>query len=172
MARLTRHGAAFVLAAATAAVLVSFVDFATSAMAEDRTCHDPLQGGQRSITPVATPYLRIDNKEWPEFVSAFEAFGTAEGWSVRKPSEDKHRTPNIYMSVCDPIGSTQIAAWRLIVPHGQPGVIFFIYQPLGGANWQAPVRALLSRLSARWPGRVGFMDSRGSESDPPSSLMP
>ncbi len=159
-------GGSLTAAAASADIL------AIPALAEDRTCHNPLQDGRRSISPVATPYLRIGNKQWPEFVSAFEAFGTAEGWSVRKPAEDKYGIASIYMSVCDPIGSTQIAALQLIVPHEQPGVMLFIYQPSGGTNWQAPVRAFLSQLSARWPRRVGFMNAKGNESDAPGSLMP
>lgn len=138
-------------------------------LAKDRSCHNPLRDGRQSISPVISPFLRISDEEWTEFVGVFEAFATARGWLVRRPAESG--LGRVQVSICDPAG-TLVQALRLGAPGGGPGVRITVYQPQGGASWQAPVRDLLAQFSARWPGQVGFTDGRGYETSRPSWLPP
>lgn len=139
----------------------------------DRSCFNPLyDGGQQAGSPVIRPFVRMESAEWPAFVGILSEFGETRGWLIRSPAQGEVFIASLRMSICDPASRTLVTALRLGAPGGQAGVRIYVYQPQGDTSWQAPIRHLVAQLSSRWPGKVGFADGGGRESDLPSSVLP
>jgi hypothetical protein len=143
-----------VAAAAVGVVAMAFViPWATA----DRSCHNPLRGGGNSIAQAASFDLHVGVDQWREVEREMEAFRRSGGWSIRSDVRTDAGFPWLQISVCKEPGTD-------IFVQGMPDeneVIFGVYQPQGGSDWQVEFRALHDRISARWPDKISYRDGYG-----------
>ena len=56
----------------------------------DRSCHNVLRDGRRSIGPVLSFSVELIGDEWPRFQDTAERFAAAKGWDIGE-SNDKDK---------------------------------------------------------------------------------
>lgn len=134
-------GAAFVIPYATA----------------DRSCHNPLRGGGRSIAQTASFDLRVGLDQWQNVEAEVEQFRRSGDWSVRSDVRIDEGFPWLQISLCKETGTNIFV--QGMADFGE--VNFGVYHPQGGDTWQRDFRALHDRISARWPTKVRFKDGQG-----------
>lgn len=163
------RSALYVTLAAAATVAIFSIPYILA----DRTCHNPLRDGRKSINPEINIKLHIGADEWDEFAAVVGDFGRSIGWSVRQEMQNGGNTIHILdESICNEEG-TKIGAVAMIFPASGKDNIFSdtlpigVYQPQGGDSWKDPTKKILGRLSTRWPGRISFSGPDGRQIAPP-----
>jgi hypothetical protein len=146
--------------AATIMVAAAFViPWATT----DRSCHNPLRSGQKSIAPVAAFDLRVGNDQWRDVEREVGAFGRAGAWSIFDDVRPDDSFKWLQISLCREPG-TNIMVQGL----GDSAEInFTVFQPQGGSSWRRDFRALYERLKAKWPANITFKDDQGRPTSVP-----
>lgn len=150
------------LSGAAAGVIVAA--FVIPRATADRSCHNPLRGGQQSISPVASFDLLVDIDQWRNVQEEMEAFRRSADWSVRSHVSIDENFPWLQISLCRGLGTN-------IFVQGMADfneVSFGVYQPQGGSSWRRDFRALYHRISARWPTKIVFNDDEGKPIDAPA----
>lgn len=162
-----------VLVAVVAAAAISAI-FTIPTLKADRSCHNPLRNGARSIGAQISIDLAIDPADWPALRELFRGFAAERGWSFRDDIRHQRGLDAIYLSVCEARGTQIMAMQQLWEGRRDPlgrGVEVSVYQPQGGLSWQLPTAVLVARVAARWPDRVRFRDARGELTGPPEWLQ-
>lgn len=143
----------------------------------DRTCHNPLRNGGRSISSQVTATLDVSPADWPEIRRVMREFADERGWSYR---ENEAGDPATYaalsVSVCNEAG-TEIAALHHYSPEPALGseteastwsraafqMRIATYQPQGGDSWREPATTILGRIEELWGDRLTFQDQQGRD---------
>lgn len=142
---------------AAAAVGVIAMAFVIPRLTADRSCHNPLRDGRTGIADAASFDLSAGVDQWRNIEREVEAFGRAGNWSIRSDVRTDEGFPWFQMSLCKEPGTN-------IFVQGMPDgneVIFSVTQPQGGSGWQSEFRVLHDRISASWPNKISYRDSRG-----------
>lgn len=129
----------------------------------DRSCHNPLRGGQTSIAQTASFDLRVGVDQWRNVEAEVEKFRRSGDWSVRSDVRTVEGFPWLQISLCKETGTNIFV--QGMADFGEVG--FGVYQPQGGDTWRRDFRALYDRISARWPKNVTFKDGQGRQTGPP-----
>lgn len=154
-----RRTALLSVAAAGFVAAAFVIPYATA----DRSCHNPLRGGGKSIAQTASFDLRVGVDQWRNVENEMENFRRSGDWSVRSDVRTDEGFPWLQISLCKEPGTN-------IFVQGTPEfneVSFGVYQPQGGSSWQRDFRALYERISARWPTKVTFKDGQGRQTSTP-----
>ncbi len=153
-----RTGLLTVAAAGVIAATVA-IPYATA----DRTCHNTLRDGRKSIGQAASFDLRVGIEEWRNVKKEMDAFRRSGDWSVRSDVRTDKSFPWLQISLCQEPGTNifvqGIESFNV--------VNFGVYQPQGGETWRRDFRALYERISARWPNKVVFNDGQGQQTGRP-----
>jgi hypothetical protein len=129
----------------------------------DRSCHNPLRGGETSISQTASFDLRVGVDQWRNVEAEVERFRRSGDWSVRSDVRTDKGFPWLQISLCKETGTN-------IFVQGMADfneVSFGLYQPQGGDTWRRDFRALYDRITARWPTKVTFKDGQGRQTGTP-----
>lgn len=140
---------------------------------KDRSCHNPLRGGQATIAPELRGRLYIPPDDWPVLADIFRDFSQERGWRFRMSIETDHG--RYLLSVCKGEGTLIRALKNPFAPvHSSTHWIFFltVFQPQGGESWQDPTRSMIALLERKWPGGVEFTDEKGRTVPAPDWLVP
>lgn len=129
----------------------------------DRSCHNPMRGGETSIGQTASFDLRVGVDEWRNVEAEVEAFRRSGDWSVRSDVRIDERFPWLQISLCKETGTNIVV--QGLAEFGE--VNFGVYQPQGGNTWRPDFRALYEWISARWPTKVTFKDGPGRHAGAP-----
>lgn len=149
------------LAAAAAGVITAA--FAIPYVTADRSCHNTLRNGARSITPVASFGLRVGMDQWRTVEQEVKAFQSSGEWLIRGDIQADEGFPGLLITLCTEPG-TQITV-RGISDWNE--VRFSVYQPQGGSSWKQDFQGLYNRISARWPKEIFFPDGEGGDASTP-----
>lgn len=122
-------------------------------MLMDRSCHNPLRDGGRSISATAGFNLRVTMAEWRDVEAEFEQFASENGWHMRADVRPNFDFPWFQISMCTEPG-TEISVHQGMPDTGELRI--FVMQPQGGDSWQAPLKRVQERLEQRWPGKTGY----------------
>jgi hypothetical protein len=150
------------LVSVTAAAVIVTAFYIPEATA-DRSCHNPLRDGRKSIGQVASFDLRVGVDQWPSIATEVAAFGRSGNWSTTSDVRTDKTFPWLQISLCKEPG-TNIFVQGLLDSNE---VSFAVYQPQGGSSWLPTFRALYERINARWPARVAFRDEHGNQISAP-----
>lgn len=137
--------------------------FAIPYATADRSCHNPLRDGRRSIGQVASFDLRVGVDQWRNVENEVESFRRSGDWSVMSDVRTDESFPWLQISLCKEPGTN-------IFVQGMADfneVSFGVYQPQGGSTWRRDFRALYDRVNARWPTKITFKDDQGSPTTAP-----
>lgn len=113
----------------------------------DRSCHNPLRDGGTSISPVAEAKFTVPMSDWQNLQSELDRFARENGWQVRADVRPDPGFPWFQASLCRESGTNIFVSQD---PFIEGRVRISVYQPQGGKSWQAPLRALKTRLGRRW----------------------
>jgi hypothetical protein len=122
-------------------------------MLMDRSCHNPLRDGRRSIGATAGFDLHVTMAEWRDVEAEFEQFARESGWDMQSDVRPDFDFPWFQISVCTEPG-TEIAVHKSWPDTGPLSI--FVMQPQGGNSWQIPLKRVQERLERRWPGKIGY----------------
>jgi hypothetical protein len=142
-----------------AALGVVIAAFSVSEASRDRSCHNPLRDGGKSIAPVASFDLKVGPDQWRRVERLIRGFGTERGWDIRSDNRPEGDFKWFQMSLCREPG-TEIAV------QGYPefrSVSVSVFQPQGGASWRQPFGALLGLVEEMWPKSVEFEGATGAK---------
>ena len=153
-----RTGLLTVAAAGVIAATVA-IPYATA----DRTCHNTLRDGRKSIGQAASFDLRVGIEEWRNVEKEMDAYRRSGDWSARSDVRTDKGFPWLQISLCQESG-TDIFVQGI---ESFNEVNFGVYQPQGGETWRRDFRALYERINARWPDKVVFKDGQGRQSPTP-----
>jgi hypothetical protein len=153
-----------IAALSAGAVAVIAAAFIIPPATMDRSCHNTMRDGRRSIGPEATFDLTADAREWQSIASEVEAFGRSRGWAIISDVRPDGGFQWFQMSLCMEPG-TNISVQGM-ADLGR--VSFAVYQPQGGPSWREPFVELYSRIRRRWPGRIQFQGAQGQPIGPPA----
>jgi hypothetical protein len=132
--------------ATAAAVGLALLPAATA----DRSCHNALRSGARSITPPLSATLDIREADWPRLSAVLARFAGAQGLAFRDRSETRPQ-----VAVLSLWRGTDVPAFR------DQGVHLSLYQVRRDTPWRPTAQALAAELERAFPGRVGFRDGMG-----------
>lgn len=159
----SRRGWPVIPFAAAAAVL------AIPVIIEDRTCHNMFRHGAEKISPVVSIDLQANLPEWPSLERLIADVSTTHNMSFRDGSRKPTETMRtLQLSACSDNGiNIEVHELRFSVHDFQnvmkergTGVILYASPE---ANWRPVAREVISRMEARWPGRVRFLGPEGRE---------
>jgi hypothetical protein len=150
-----------VLSIAAAGVIA--VAFTIPAATADRSCHNTLRDGRKSIGPVASFDLRVGLEEWRNVEREVEAFRRSGNWSTRSDVRTDESFPWLQISLCKEPGTNIFVQGMAEFNE----VSFGVYQPQGGSSWRPDFRAIYERISARWPTKIVFKDDQGRRTSAP-----
>lgn len=119
----------------------------------DRSCHNTLRDGRRSIGATAGFTLHVTMDQWRDVEAELEDFAAEGGWDMRADVRPDYDFPWFQISVCREPG-TEISVHKGFPETGHLWI--YVMQPQGGESWQAPLKRLQDRLERRWPGRIGY----------------
>jgi hypothetical protein len=157
----------FAAAVAGAAVIASIAVAAIPTATEDRTCHNVLRDGRRSINAKAVIELDIGLPEWPTLTTLVQQFGATHGMSFRNSNEsDPGVVEALGLSVCTEQGVAISANEQRWTPSIDPstrggGVSIAVYDPGDGTAWPSLTRDFAATLESQWHGKVRFRSSDG-----------
>ena len=152
------------------AVAASWTIFALPSLAMDRSCHNPLRDGRRSIAPALLFHVELEGGEWPRFQDTAERFASAEGWDIDASNDkDKAFSGGRFVNACVEPG-TQVLFQGADV-QSQTRVLVLVYQPQGGDSWRGPAERLLASIEAGFPGRLR-RSLADTEAQTPFTLLP
>lgn len=122
---------------------------------KDRSCHNVLRDGRRSIAPVHHVKFSIESGEWKRVVERLSTFGSRWNLDVRAEYGDSRRVQPL--SLCSEAGFTMRAsggAWMempdMPFPTAERGVSIVVYETKGGSPWRSAVTDLESDLARDW----------------------
>lgn len=147
------------VAAAGVVATAFIIPYATA----DRSCHNPLRGGGRSIGQTASFDLRVGVDQWRNVEAEVERFRRSGDWAARSDVRTDEGFPWLQISLCKETETS-------IFVQGMADfneVSFGVYQPQGGDTWRRDFRALYDLISARWPTKVTFKDGQGRQTGTP-----
>ncbi|HEX8444071.1 MAG TPA: hypothetical protein VF631_10550 [Allosphingosinicella sp.] len=130
---------------------------------KDRSCHNTLRDGRRSIGQEASFNLMVGTEEWRAVAQEVEAFGREKGWSIISDVRPDESFQWFQISMCQEPGTN-------ILVQGSPEfreVSFGVYQPQAGTSWRVPFVELYTRIWRRWPDRIEFTGDVGQQIEPP-----
>jgi hypothetical protein len=162
--------ASSIVVASVAAVL------AIPAITKDRSCHNVLRDGRRSIAPQVTMDLEISITDWPRLRDVFSALAATNHLSFRDDSEVRPEiVRTLYLSVCNSgvsisTAEQRWAAQRYEAPIKGRGIAIGVYETHSGSGWEQLVRQLVGRLEELWPGKIRFRGTRGELIPMPKAL--
>lgn len=143
----------------------------------DRSCHNPLSFGRKSLSPEVNIDLDIGWEEWPALAEALESYANERGMFYRSSGVGPRGSfQTAYLSVCDESGvlisvnEMRSMRNRADDPFADFGVGVPVYEAKMGSGWQQTTIALIDRLEARWPGKVRFRDGVGNLVPKPEEL--
>jgi hypothetical protein len=135
----------------------------------DRSCHNPLRDGGRSIGSVAGFDLRLPMSEWRAVEAEVERFADESDWEIRADVRPDYDFPWFQISMCSEAGTNILV---LAVAPDKNQLAVSVFQPQGGESWQAPLKRLQDRLERRWPARIGYDENTPRLPWVPSSPQP
>lgn len=148
---------------AMSTVAASICAFAVPWLDVDRSCHNPLRGGGRSIAPVAAFELAIPERDWPAVDDELRRFAQRRRWDVQVATQPATGFPWYQQSLCTEPG-TQISVMNA---GGASSLFVSAFQPQGGDSWQPPLREVQWQLEARWPGSTRYRYDEHAAPRPP-----
>lgn len=129
----------------------------------DRSCHNSLRDGRKSIGAAASFRVRVQSGEWKHVEAAASRFGQEHGWSQRSDVRPADSLPWFSMSLCTEPGTRisidALAQWR--------HVSVAAYQPQGDTSWREPMAALVQAMRVSWPDAIEFTGPMGEKISPP-----
>jgi hypothetical protein len=163
---------------AASSIVVALVGavLAIPAVTEDRSCHNVLRDGRRSIGPQVSIDLEISDTDWPHLKEVLSAFAATNNLFFRDDSEVRPEiVRTLYLSVCNSgvTISTAEQRWAFqgyAAPIKGRGVGIGVYETHPGSGWERLTRRLLDRLEGRWPGKIRFRGKQGELIPMPKAL--
>ena len=158
------------IVAVSLAITASWMIIAIPGLTMDRSCHNVLRDGRRSIAPVLFFTVKLAPTQWPRFQDTVERFAVGERWDIDESNdEDKKFSSLRFVNACSDSG-TDVRFEGVDLP-GPGWVWVWVFQPQGGNDWQEPARRLLASIEAGFPGELRRTLSN-TEVQSPSSLLP
>jgi len=163
---------------AASSIIVALVAgvLAIPAIIKDRSCHNVLRDGRRSIGPQVSMDLGISETDWPHLKDVFSAFAATNNLSFRDDSEVRPEiVRTLYLSVCNSGVTISTAEQRWAsqgyeAPIKGRGIAIGVYETHAGSGWERLARQLVDRLEELWPRKVRFRGNRGEPIPMPKAL--
>lgn len=116
-------------------------------IAMDRTCHNTLRDGRRSISPVAEFRIHAPMEDWDAVESDLRRYAKKEGWQVRADVRPDKGFPWFQVSLCRETGTQFFVT---TYPFRSDTLSVHVTQPKGGDSWRLPFDELRDRLTEHW----------------------
>jgi hypothetical protein len=119
----------------------------------DRSCHNPLRDGGRSIGAVAGFDLGVPLSEWRAVEAEIRSFANEGDWQMRADVRPNYDFPWFQISLCHETGT------NILILHGIPSesrLSISVFQPQLGNSWQTSLKRLQDGLERRWPGKISY----------------
>ena len=173
---LRRLGAAqrsAVYSLAAVALLLTGALFAIPSITKDRTCHNMFRDGRIAIAPQLNFTLEIGIGDWQKLIDAMKDLKAPGSRSLRSDKNSILGFDTLTLSLCSEAGYN-ISATEIGGARREPAtsVNVLVYEMTPGSGWQEPVREIVARLEALWPGKIQFKDSNGKTVPKPKELAP
>jgi hypothetical protein len=139
------------------------------------SCHNPLRGGRKRISPQLRMNVAVGDDEWSRLTAVFRAFADEYGLDFRDSSEVRPGVVStLYLSVCDAAVTISTSEQRWASRAAalvDPAVGISLFEVEAGSEWPTLARALIARLEDEWPSRLEFRDGRGRVIPKPAEIQ-